>query len=186
MTTLTRTSRYIAWALRHSKAELTVDTDGWASLNDLIENMHGHGYHVDAEMILHIVATDSKGRYTLSPDGQRIRADYGHSIDVSPSAPATEPPDVLYHGTATQNLDSIQRDGLLPQKRRFVHLFDEVTNALAVGSRHGNPVSLPVDTKAMFADRLSFYPVGLHVWLTATVPPNYLRFDQLTYGSNKQ
>lgn len=176
MTTLTRASRYIAWLLRHSCSELTVDADGWASLSDLIDNMQSHGYRVDAEMVAQIVATDNKGRYALSPDGLYIRAKFGHSINVVPSAPASEPPDVLYHGTAQESLCSIRRDGVLPQARSFVHLSDEIATALAVGGRHGQPVSLPVDAKAMFHDGLSFYPVGQHVWLTATVPVRYLRF----------
>lgn len=174
MTTLTRASRYMAWLLRHTRNELIVDADGWASLSDLIDNMQNRGYRVDAEMVAQIVATDNKGRYALSPDGRYIRAKFGHSIDVIPSAPSSEPPDVLYHGTAQTSLGSIQRDGVLPQARSFVHLSDDIATALAVGSRHGEPVSLAVDAKAMFSDGMAFYPVGQHVWLTATVPLRYL------------
>ena len=60
-----------------------------------------------------VVATSDKQRFALSPDGTRIRANQGHSVDIELGlAPAT-PPDRLYHGTVARFVDGIRELGLL-------------------------------------------------------------------------
>jgi putative RNA 2'-phosphotransferase len=183
MTDLSRASRYIAWALRHApdKANLAIDRKGWASLDDLIRSLHRHGFNVTKDMVRQIVADDPKRRYELSSDERRIRANYGHSIEVALTVPPEEPPSVLYHGTARHILPKIKETGLLPQGRQYVHLSDDVASAISVGSRHGRPVVISVNAKAMYDDGLVFYPAGKHVWLTATVPTNYLDLTRLVF-----
>lgn len=182
MTALSRASRYIAWALRHGgDKDLSIDADGWVLVTDLLHSMHGSGFKVDVQTLLQIVAEDAKQRYAVSADGRRIRANYGHSMDVRLLTAPAAPPDVLYHGTARHSITDIKRDGLLPQARRYVHLTKEVAAAMTVGNRHGPAVVIPVDSKAMHGDGLLFYPAGKQIWLTATVPTHYLRLDALVF-----
>ncbi|MCA9099918.1 MAG: RNA 2'-phosphotransferase, partial [Planctomycetales bacterium] len=87
--------------------------------------------------------------------------------------PAT-PPDVLYHGTATDNLDAIFALGLLKRRRHHVHMSTNMETMLQVGMRHGKPVLLSIDAKRMHADGYEFFLTGNHVWLTDHVPSEYL------------
>ena len=76
-------SRYISLILRHQPevAGVTLDSHGWAKVTDLIAGIN-RTRHIDIETLREIVATDSKGRYSFSDDGEFIRANQGHSVDV--------------------------------------------------------------------------------------------------------
>ncbi|WP_408425930.1 RNA 2'-phosphotransferase [Paraburkholderia fungorum] len=126
------------------------------------------------DAILAVVATSDKRRFTLSPDGKRIRAAQGHSIDVDLGYAAKEPPAVLYHGTAWSNWTSIADEGLTPRTRHAVHLSTDVETATRVGSRHGRPLVLVVDAALMHADGYAFTRSDNGVWLTELVPAAYL------------
>ncbi len=127
------------------------------------------------EGLLHIVETNAKQRFRLSDDQQRIRASQGHSVAVDLGYVPVVPPAELYHGTAERNLHVILAQGLHKMDRRHVHLSAEGATARQVGSRHGAPVVLVVDTARMHADGHPFYQADNGVWLTDAVPPQYLR-----------
>ena len=88
----------------------------------------------------------------------------------------TEPPEVLYHGTAARFLDSILEQGLTGRTRLYVHLSGDEETAIKVGSRHGKPVVLLVLAGEMRKDGgYTFYRSENGVWLTKTVPVRYLQ-----------
>jgi putative RNA 2'-phosphotransferase len=82
---------------------------------------------------------------------------------------------VLYHGTATRFLDSILSVGLQSRSRQYVHLSPDEQTALRVGQRHGKPIILRIDAKAMHAEGHTFFFSANGVWLTAHIPPKYLK-----------
>jgi putative RNA 2'-phosphotransferase len=122
-----------------------------------------------------VVAKNNKQRFGWSADGTRIRANQGHSVSVNLQLPAQTPPDVLYHGTASQNLETILREGLRPMRRHHVHLSRDVETARTVGARHGKPVVLEVDAASMHFSGLQFLQSENGVWLTDHVPPQNVR-----------
>ena len=128
------------------------------------------------ERLLKIVETNDKQRFTLSTDGLQIRAAQGHSVEVDLGLSPLVPPDVLYHGTATQNLDAIFEGGLTPGRRRQVHLSTDAETATRVGRRHGKPTVLRIDAARMHADGYVFTRSDNDVWLTDVVPAAYLGF----------
>ncbi len=135
------------------------------------------GKKLDRETLQHVVDTNDKKRFTISEDGLRIRAAQGHSLKtVDIGYTAVTPPPILYHGTATRFLHSIRKQGLLPGSRQFVHLSEQMATAEKVGTRHGVPAVLPIDAAAMHAQGMAFYQAENGVWLTATVPPGFIRF----------
>ena len=169
----TRVSRFIALVLRHDPAAagLTLDAEGWASVDALLQALRTRHGPFPREALEALVAADSKGRYALSADGSRIRANQGHSVPVELGlAPAT-PPDRLFHGTVRRALDAILREGLKPMGRHHVHLSSDMQTATAVGSRRGEPVILAVDARGMNQAGHLFYRSANGVWLTDTVPP---------------
>ncbi|MCX6022474.1 MAG: RNA 2'-phosphotransferase, partial [Chloroflexi bacterium] len=128
------------------------------------------------EHLQEIVAQNDKQRFAFSADRQRIRASQGHSIPIDLQLAPTSPPDRLFHGTARKFLDAIQEQGLVARGRNHVHLSSDAVTARAVGGRHGEPVVLTIQAKAMASDGYFFYFSANGVWLTDAVPTSYIVF----------
>lgn len=166
--TLETKSKELAFLLRHDKS-YNFDSSGYRDVSDLIKN---HGY-TKSELI-EIVESDNKGRYEFSEDNRKIRARQGHSVSgINPDLAELLPPPILYHGTATCFLDSIFKKGIMKQSRNHVHLSAEYTTAIKVGSRHGNPIVLKIDSEQMSKDGIKFWKSANNVWLTDYVDPKY-------------
>lgn len=171
-------SKFLSLVLRHkpSKAGVELDAAGWAPVPDLIEGARAKGVSLDEETLLRIVRTNDKQRYTLSPDGTRIRANQGHSVKIDLGLEPAAPPAVLFHGTSEAALESIRTAGLKPMRRRHVHLSADRETARGVGARHGRPVVLEVDAAAMVGEGFAFFRSENGVWLTDHVPAACLAF----------
>lgn len=170
-------SKFLSMVLRHKPQSigLTLDEAGWATTPQLLERVAAAGKRMSLEDLRQIVAADSKQRFAFSEDGLRIRASQGHSIEVDLGLSPEQPPDLLYHGTATRFLDSIRAQGLTKQSRHHVHLSAHLATASAVGQRYGKLAILLVDAKRMHEDGHVFYQSDNGVWLTDAVPVCYLR-----------
>ena len=173
---LKRTSRFLSRVLRHAPDAigLTLDREGWASVPELIERSGRAAHHFDKDALARIAAGNDKKRFTLSPDGTRIRAAQGHTIDVQLGLPPVEPAPAFFHGTATRFLSSIREQGLIPGSRRQVLLSADRETATNVGARHGKPVVLVVAALRMHQDGFVFNRADNGVWLTGHVPAKYL------------
>ena len=172
-----RVSKLLALGLRHDPSALgiTVDAHGFADVDNVLRGLATHGENVTRDELEEIVETSDKKRYALSADGQLIRANQGHSIDVDLGLEAKAPPDVLYHGTTTRFLDSIKATGLVRGARTHVHLSVDVKTAEIVAKRRAGPhVILSVRASAMHASGLPFFLSANGVWLTERVPPEVL------------
>lgn len=169
-------SKFISLVLRHDPAKigLNLDPNGWANVDELLQKANRFGFHFDRPTLEKVVAENDKKRFAFSPDGTKIRASQGHSIDVDLQLEPVSPPEVLYHGTAERFQASILEQGLLPRSRQHVHLSKDRTTALNVGSRHGKPVVFIVRARQMELAGLKFYLSANGVWLTEHVPAEYL------------
>ena len=171
-------SKHLSYILRHKPQAigLTLDPQGWANVDDLISKSPKG---LSREKIVAVVESNDKQRFILSKDGARIRANQGHSISIDLGLEPAAPPQILYHGTAKRFLDDILAQGLKKMNRQHVHLSADPETATKVGSRHGKPVILALDTPAMLQAGHAFYMSENGVWLTNQVPPQYL-FRQKT------
>lgn len=109
--TLDDTSKFLSYVLRHQPEAigLTLDGEGWADIDALIAGAARDGRALDRMLLGAVVENNDKKRFALSADGQRIRAVQGHShAAVAIAYAPAVPPAVLYHGTASRFLDSIQ------------------------------------------------------------------------------
>jgi len=174
---MTQLSRFLSFILRHKPETIgvTLNQNGWADVDLLVEGINRSGRHITREILDEIVATDEKQRYVFSHDKKFIRASQGHSIDVDLELKPVEPPEFLYHGTSMRFLAHIQQEGLKPQNRQYVHLSVDIETAMAVGSRHGQPVMLTVFAQQMHEAGQLFYLSENNVWLTSHVEPRYLK-----------
>lgn len=173
----TDVSKFLSYVLRHAPDSIGIvlDSDGWVTIDRLLEASVAAGQDLNLEVLQEVVATSEKKRFTVSEDGSRIRAAQGHTTStVSVKHESREPPAVLYHGTATRFLDSILAKGLIPGNRHHVHLSEFRDTALEVGKRYGKPVLLTVDSKRMSEDGRAFYQADNGVWLTEEVDIRYI------------
>jgi putative RNA 2'-phosphotransferase len=166
--------------LRHQpeKIGLALDEHGWASVADLIALTQNGSVRLSRELIAEVVATNDKKRFVLSEDGERIRAAQGHSIEVDLALMPREPPEYLYHGTATRFVESIRASGILRGKRHDVHLSADEETAVKVGQRHGKPVVITIRAGDMWRAGIPFTCSENGVWLTDEVPTAYLLFPE--------
>ena len=81
---------------------------------------------------------------------------------------------MLYHGAVGRFFDSILSGDLNKGKRHHVHVSKDVKTARRVGARRGQPVILQVDAGRMHRDGHEFFVSANGVWLTESVPPNFL------------
>ena len=169
-------SKRLSYVLRHDPASigLTLGPGGWVAVDALLEALGRHGRPVTRAQLDALVADNDKQRFAIDAraDGDRIRAQQGHSVAVELGLEPARPPAVLFHGTPRRNVPSILVDGLPRGSRHHVHLSPDPQTAARVGSRRGDAVVLEVDTAAVDG---AFYRSGNGVWLTDAVPARALR-----------
>ena len=169
------TSKFLSLILRHQpeKIGLSLDANGWASIDDLLRLSAAKGKPLTRALIEKVVETNDKQRFVFNEDRSMIRANQGHSVSVDLGLAPVTPPPVLFHGTATRFLDSIEKQGLLKGNRQHVHLSPDEGTAVKVGQRHGKPVVLKIAAGKMQIDGHKFYRSANGVWLVDHVPPAF-------------
>lgn len=173
---LVKTSKYLSKHLRHrpDRLGLTLEPGGWVNVSDLLTACATHGMKISREELEEVVARNNKQRFAFDETGTLIRANQGHSVAIDLQLEPIEPPEVLYHGTSEQFVSIIRREGLKKMSRHHVHLSVDVETARTVGARHGKPVILAVQAKKMHDSGYNFYRSANGVWLTESVPAEYL------------
>ena len=168
-------SKLLSYVLRHKPEaiDLTLDNQGWAKIDDLIEKSKKVKLSRDA--VFRVVRNSYKQRFIISEDEDYIRANQGHSIKVDLGLIPTSPPDLLFHGTATRFLEAILSQGLQKMNRHHVHLSTDEETAAKVGSRHGKLQILVIDSLAMNKAGHVFYVSENGVWLTDHVPQEFIK-----------
>ncbi|MBR0540840.1 MAG: RNA 2'-phosphotransferase [Clostridia bacterium] len=172
---LNEISKFIALILRHKPETIGISLDehGWANVSELVEGINRQQPFTMTDLE-EIVKTDNKQRYSFNEDKTLIRANQGHSVPVDVELPEKEPPEFLWHGTGEKYTESIDKIGLIPKSRLYVHLSGDLETAKIVGKRHGKLVVYKVKSGEMAKDGFVFYQSVNGVWLTKEVPVKYL------------
>ena len=173
-----RISKFMSIVLRHQpeKAGIVLDGAGWVRVDELLAGMANAGKQVTRQHLEEVVSENDKQRFQFSEDGERIRATQGHSVDVDLGYAEASPPAVLRHGTPEKFIDAIRAEGLTKQKRHHVHLHEDESLASSVGQRRGRPIVLKINARRMAEDGHTFFVTPNNVWLTDSVPPEYIEF----------
>ena len=178
MSTIKTVSKFLSLLLRHKPETvgLTLDANGWTSVVELIEKVNAYTKNklFTMSVLEEVVAENDKKRFSFNNDKSMIRAAQGHSVAIDIAVAAVVPPDVLYHGTASTNVESIMKQGLVKGKRQHVHLSKDEETATKVGTRHGKPIIFSIKTLPMQADGVLFYLADNGVWLVDEVAAKYL------------
>jgi putative RNA 2'-phosphotransferase len=180
MADLVRLSKFLALMLRHEPEQfkLTLDAEGYTDSDAVWAQIEQHypGKYT-REDLLAVVAGDGDGKKRYEISGRRIRALYGHS-DVRPiSYPPAEPPDILYHGTSSEAVEAIRKEGLKSLGRQYVHLTINLERARKVGERHrGTLVMLTIRAGEAARSGVTFYHPEPEHYLSEFIPPEFIEF----------
>lgn len=171
-------SKKMSLALRHRPEafQLTLDAGGWTPIKDLAAALNDRFTGIDpAEAIAEVVALSDKTRYEIA--GDRIRATYGHTVEADDTGQITAPPAYLFHGTTPDALPHIRRTGLLPMKRRRVHLSATDDTATIVARRRTEePVILKVRATQAAQAGVRFWVATDRTWTAEPIGPEFLEF----------
>jgi putative RNA 2'-phosphotransferase len=171
-----RISKFLSLVLRHDpeRIGIVLDEAGWTDVAALLAAAAAHGVPITRGELDEIVATSDKQRFALSPDGTRIRANQGHSVEVELGLAPAVPPERLFHGTVARFVESIRELGILKGARHHVHLSADEDTAKRVGGRRGAPVVLGVRAGEMARAGHVFYRSDNGVWLVDHVPAAFV------------
>ncbi|EDO1128412.1 RNA 2'-phosphotransferase [Listeria innocua] len=177
MNKIDRLSKEVSYALRHApwEYELEIDDQGWVSVAQLLSalNEDYKWVNLKEEDLQRMVDDSEKRRHEIS-DG-RIRAFYGHSIPMKIVKEEAIPPEFLYHGTAHNFLSEIEKKGLVPMSRQYVHLSEDIETANLVGKRKDkNPIILEVSALEARNEGVNFYYGNEKVWLADAIPSKFI------------
>lgn len=154
---------------------LKLDKNGFAELDKVLDILKSRFRKFKREDLLDLVENDPKGRFEITSN--KIRATYGHSIEVLPKGRPVVPPEILYHGTSRENAQKILGHGLKPMGRQFVHLSSNQEDGIKVGLRHSkNPVILKIMAKEASASGIEFFKEGA-LFLAKFIPKDYIKTD---------
>ncbi len=173
--------RYLVYVLRHHPEELglSLGKDGFVEIQTLLDGLaKNRMYSWATQKDILDAVEKQKDKQRLEVQGDRIRARYGHSTKASEEIvyPPVDPPEFLYHGTASQNVSSILEKGLIPVTRKYVHLSDTIEIAQRVARRHSQKTQLILVLchEAKKAG-ISFYHPEPQIWLVEKMPPEFLK-----------
>ena len=173
-----RLSRLLSFVLRHKPEEFGVQLDerGFVGLADLVQAVsakQSSWRDLTVEDILDAVEASDRPRFEIMDD--RVRARYGHSIDVDLGYETIDPPEFLYHGGRSDRAEKILTEGLEPLSRNYVHLSTDLETATEVGRRRDyQPVLFRIKAAEASKAGCAFAKATDEVWLTRQVPPGFI------------
>jgi len=171
--------RILTGILRHfpDRYGLAVEPHGWIELGAIaraIAQRHPVYRWLRPQHLVAIAETDAKGRYEVRDD--RIRATYGHTLEVELDLPTGDIPDQLYYPVTPDEAAIVLEVGLRPSDRRKVHLSKTAPDAFAAGKvRTPEPIVLEVDARQAQAEGIVIMRAGKTVYLADRIPPTLLR-----------
>ena len=170
------TSKLLSLVLRHRPQAVGIELNesGWVEIDTLLAAITKHRRPLSREQLETVVRENDKQRFAISEDGNRIRANQGHSVEIELGYEPATPPEILYHGAPEQYLASIRSQGLKKMKRHHVHLHGDTRVAETVGSRRGQPVILKIRSADMHEAGFEFFVTPNQVWLTDHVPAEFI------------
>jgi len=168
-----KVSKFMSYLLRHNPKNLQMDERGFVRVNSLLRRVRER-YDVDEAFIRDVTYSGGKTRFQIV--GGKIRALYGHTIDVEIELPEDESVEVLYHGTTAESACKILEKGLRSMRRRWVHLSTTKEIAKEVGGRRTpNPVILVIDADKARREGVRFYKATDRVYLSKQIPSKYIK-----------
>ena len=173
-----RLGRFISGALRHFPDDLglAMNQHGWVGVDVLVDAMVTRYKWANKEKLFSIIESDEKGRYEIK--GAKIRARYGHSVDVDLDYDENLLPE-LYYGASREEVDILLEKGIRPMRQRYVHLSTSAEKAIEVAKIHTeDPVLLVVNAELAQDEGVTILSATENIVLADEIPPQYLSVMQ--------
>ena len=173
-----RLGRFISGALRHFPDDLglAMNQHGWVDLDVLCDAMRTRYKWSNKDKLLSIIESDEKGRYEIQ--GRKIRARYGHSVNVDLDYPENTLPE-LYYGASREELDILLEKGIKPVKQRYVHLSTTSEKALEVAKIHtDDPILILIKAQEAQSEGITMLSATDNIVLSEEISPEYLELIQ--------
>lgn len=183
---LNSVGRILAGVLRHfpEKFDLDMDLNGWVDIRDVSEEIRRRKRNLHWLRVHHLKAianTDPKGRYQVETN--RIRATYGHSVDVELDHSTAGVPNSLFYPATQEEVDVLLENGITPTDRRYVHLSLTYQDAYNAGVyRTEDPQIIEVDSAAALLADVYIGKAAPTVFVTRGVPPDFLEMAEEPEG----
>jgi len=166
--------RLVAGCLRHFPGDLglVMDGQGWVDLTSLGQVVASRHRWAGKELVIALVQSDSKQRYEIA--GDRVRARYGHSVDVELDHPENKLPR-LYYGASEEEADRILEIGIKPASQKYVHLSTTAEKAWHVATfRTGNPRVIQAEAAAAQQAGVKMMTVNDDIVISDMIPARFL------------
>ncbi len=169
-----RITRSLAYMLRHQpeKFGLSLDPQGFGELTDVVRALSDRvGEPVEIADVENAVVAGDRPRYEIR--ATKIRALYGHSIEVEPGEPA-QPPEFLFVGVDSRAGQLALQSGMRGGRLRFLHLALSQDDAREAGRRAAQEYSiLRVYALDAWEEGVNFFDRKT-LYLTEEVPRQYI------------
>jgi putative RNA 2'-phosphotransferase len=168
--------RFVSGILRHfpERFRLKMDKNGWVDFDALSRVVSRKYKWANQWLIKAMIYSDRKNRYELS--NNKIRARYGHSVDVELSDYEIADNDVLYYGTGEEEAHRLIEIGIKPVNQKFVHLSTSIEKGIEVAMlRTDDPIILIIDAKKAREEGIRFIKANEFIVLSEEVPPKYIK-----------
>jgi putative RNA 2'-phosphotransferase len=173
-----RITRSLAYMLRHQPEEfdLELDAHGYGTVDEVVRALNERlGEPVSLEDVEIAIASGDRPRYELREG--KLRALYGHSIDVEPGE-STKPPELLFVGISSRDAERALRFGLRGGRRRFLHLALTPEDAKESGRRTGRDyVVITVYALDAWEEGINFYDRQA-LFLAEEIPTQFLELTE--------
>ena len=169
-----RFSRWMSYVLRHNPERygLQPDRHGFVNLDEFLQVAARRYPDLGSERIRTLIEAGGSSRFEVT--GDRLRARYGHSIQVEPVGPPAEPPPFLYIGTEASASEAILAEGLKPADRSSLHLSTTFDEALTIAQRKtASPAVFRILAQEASKAGVAFFRES-ELFLTAHVPAQFL------------
>jgi putative RNA 2'-phosphotransferase len=171
--------RVMTGILRHfpDRYGLTIDPQGWIDLPEMVRAIgrkHPAYHWLRPQHLIAIAETDAKGRYEVR--GEKVRATYGHTLEVDLDLPTDNIPEYLYFPVTPDEAAIVLEVGLKPSDRKKVHLSKTAAAARAAGKvRTPEPTILEIDARRAQESGIIIMQAGKTVYLADSIPPEVLK-----------
>ena len=170
-------SKFLSKHLRHAPEDLglTLQPGAGCRWTICLRPATRIGFPITYDELIECVETNDKKRFSFDEtQATSFEPTRATASKWTSSLRRRTPPDVLFHGTVERFLASIMAEGLKKGKRHHVHLSKDTETARKVGARRGKPIILQVDAAKMHEQGFKFFLSVNGVWLTDSVPANFL------------
>lgn len=143
---------------------------------------------------LNIVKIDTEDRFSIDHD--KIKVNYGHSLDIDEEKEVIKPPNKLYHLTFSPFVDNILKEGLKPMTRKYVFMaankekaesYTKKLNDKNFTNKYPNikPVLLEINSKQAYEDGIIFYKEKGNNICAINIPIKYIKLSNENIKNQK-